>query len=302
MIILLAAVVITACKKDEPEEVQGDSSSVQQLTQDDNAVEENNDEVTLDAAQILSAAGTLKSNDLPCNAFLDSVYLLNDTIHYVVRYDGLNCLQNRERHGIVIIKIHQNTQWYMPGAFLLIEFHNYQVSNVHNGNTLTINGVSMTENVYGGIIWLLGGGLVNTVTHRSTAHFFTKFNNGPARDWHLTKLQVYTGSQDNIILAINGFGNAQAYNNLLSWGTDRDGKTFYTQVTESVVFKQACDWLPHSGEQVYHIPSDDLQATAIFGYNDDNEPISGSECPTRYRLDWQQSGYSGTIYLPLTNN
>lgn len=297
-IFLLAAVVMTACKKDEPEDIPPDSSSVQQLSKDDNSVEDNTDEVMIDAANVLAGSGHNKNMGLPCNVTLDSVFIVNDTIVYHLTYHGLNCIKTKIRKGVVIVKIKQNTQWHMPGAFLTVEFHNYEVTNVFDGKKIMINGMSCLENVSGGVIELLGNG-VNTVIHRNTSHMFVSFNGHPPKDWHLTKLMIYTGTQGNLVLAVNGFGYSQGYDNLLSWGTDREGKKFYTQISESVVFRQVCLWVPYSGRQVYSIPANDIKATAIFGYNNNNEPISAGECPSRYRLDWHQNGHSGTLYLPL---
>ena len=299
--ILLAAIVITACKKDEPVEVPTDSAPVQQLSQDDKSLEYNVDEALIDAGQVLSGNGMMEKMVMPCNTTLDSVYVLNDTINYHITYNGLNCLQTKFRTGVIIVKLKQNTHWFLPGAFLVVEFHNYKVTNALNGKTMRINGMSSLENVSGGILESLGTGL-SMVIHKNTAHVIVSFNDHPPRDWHLTKVLVYTGTPGSLVLAINGFGVAPGYNKLLSWGKDRDGKNFFTQIEEAVVFTQNCNFLPHSGEQVYSIPADNLKATAIFGYNDNNEPVSGSECPTRYRLDWQQHGSSGTIFLPLAGN
>ncbi len=296
LLFLFAGLLLSACKKDEPEQEEPDSSSVQQLAQDDSSVEDNVDEAVIDAGNVL-LSNSMKM-DIPCGAILDTTYVLNDTIVYRLVYDGLNCLENKYRSGVIQVKIKENTHWLFPGAFLTVEFFNYEVRNVYTNNKMLINGLSRMENVSGGILSLLGNGF-NTVIHKNTAHISVAFNGNAPRDWHLTKMLVYSGNPGNYMLAVNGFGSAQGFNNLLSWGTDRSGKKFFTQIGESVVFKEACQWLPYSGEQVYRIPAEELKATAIFGYNDNNEPISGSECPSRYRLDWQQYGQSGTIYLPL---
>jgi hypothetical protein len=140
------------------------------------------------------------------------------------------------------------------------------------------------------------------IRDRINARVDVMFNGGPERDWNLHKMMVYSGSPGNLQLAVNGFGNQQGQNNLMSWGTDQLGRKFFIRVDESIVYKQSCQWLPCSGIQKYHYPQDDLNATVTFGYNDNNQPISGSECPTRYRIDWQQYGQSGTIYLPLLGN
>lgn len=296
LIYFLAIVVTTACKKDEPEEIQPDSSPVQQLSKDDNYVEENMDEAFIDVGQVLS--GTKYKLDIPCGATLDSVVEVNNKLIYYLTYDGLNCLGTRYRTGNTQIKIKKNDNWLLKNTKIDVDFINYEVTNVFNNNTMVIDGAADLTNISGGIPALLGSG-INTVIHRINANIDITFSGDPPRDWHLHRMMVYSGSPGNLQLAINGFGNQQGQNNLMTWGTDRDGRKFFIRVDESIVFSQVCQWLPYSGIQQYHYPQEDLDATVTFGYNDNNEPISGSECPTRYRIDWQQHGQSGTIFLPL---
>jgi hypothetical protein len=47
------------------------------------------------------------------------------------------------------------------------------------------------------------------------------------------------------------------------------------------------------------IPSDDKGATITFGYNNNDEPVTGNDCPTKYKVDWYKGNRSGTIYLFL---
>ncbi|MDT8394361.1 MAG: hypothetical protein RQ761_10975 [Bacteroidales bacterium] len=300
-ILIMATLVVAACKKDEPEEIPTNSAPVQQLSTDDKSVEDNVDEVIIDATNVLSGNHNLKNMGLPCNAHLDTVYTHNDTIHYHIIYNGLNCIQNKHRQGMVVLKLRQNTQWYLPGSFMIVEFHNYHVTHVFNGKSVLLNGMASLENISGGIIQLLGSGF-NSVIHRNRAHFRVSFNGQIPREWQLAKMLVYSGSPGNLMMAVNGYGIAAGYENLLSWGKDRDGKDFYVQVSESVTFREGCNWVPSSGEQVYSLPADNLKATATFGFNHQNKPVMGNDCPTRYRLRWQQHGHSGTIFLPLGGN
>lgn len=299
LLFLFAAIIITSCKKDAQEELATDSSSVQQLSIDDGSVEDNMDEVLIDAGNVLSGS-SLKTMGLPCNATLDSVWLDGDTMVHHITYDGLNCIQTKNRKGVMLVKMKNNTQWFLPGAFLRVELHDYEVTNVFTGNKVTINGNSSLENVSGGVIQLLGNG-INTVIHKNTAHVFVSFNENPPKGWHLSKTLVYTGTPGELVLAMDGFGVAQGFDKLYSWGVDRDGKMFYAQISEAVVVKETCDWVAYSGEQIYNIPEDGITAIATYGYNSNNEPISGDECPTRYKLYWQQYGQSGTIFLPLNS-
>jgi hypothetical protein len=292
---------MTACKKDEPIEVPTDSTPVQQLSQDDSSVEYNVDEVIIDAGDILSGNFGLKNLNLPCNSTLESVTVTNDTVNYHINYNGQNCSQSTHRTGSVIIQLKEDTDWSTPGSFLLVEFIDYKVTNIFNGITMTINGTSSLENVSGGTIQELGSG-VNTVINKNVADVMVTFSNLSAREWHLSKLLVYSGAPGSLVLATNGFGNAHGYNSVLSWGKDREDKVFISQVAESVVCTEACNFVPRSGRQIYSIPVDNLTATVTYGYNSNNEPISGAECPTHYKLEWNQHGDSGIIYIPLTGN
>jgi len=297
MIISLALAVTTACKKDVPEEIEPDSSPVQQLSRDDNSVETNMDAAFVDVTQVLTT--NKYKMDVPCGATLDAVIEENNKITYYLTYDGLNCQGTRYRTGNIQIKIKKNDSWLEKNTKVDVYFIDYEVSNVFNGSTTVTNGSADFTNTSGGIPALLGNG-VNTVIYRINAKIDITFDGDPtARDWNLHKMMVYTGSPGDLQVAVNGFGNQQGQNNLMAWGTDRDGRKFRVQVDESIVFRQTCQWLPCSGIQKFTYPQENLNATVTFGYNDNNEPISGSECPTRYKLDWSQQGYSGTIFLPL---
>ncbi len=294
LISLLLIFVLAACKKDEPDEIEPDSTAVQQLSTDDKSVEESTDEVIADATRVLSGL----KDDPPCNASIDSIMIHNDTLIIIIRYHGLNCEQTRHRNGVVALKLKLNTQWHQKGAFVVLEFKNYMVRNIINGNKLKIDGISIVENVSGGTIPLIGQG-IPYVIHRYEAFLNIAFNGHLPRDWNFTKRLIYSGHQGKLLLSIEGYGMAQGYNNLISWGTDRDGKKFFTQIEQAVVFTESCFWLPVAGRQVFNIPGEQLSATAEYGYNNNNEPIQPGECPSKYKLVWQQQGHSGTIFIPL---
>ena len=294
LISLLLVFVLAACKKDEPEEVNPDSTAVQQLSTDDKSVEVSTDEVLDDAGKVLSGS----RDDQPCNASLDSMAIHNDTLIFYVRYHGLNCAQTRHRTGIVLLKLKLNTHWHQQGSFVVVEFINYQVRNVINNHKITIDGVSIVENVSGGTIPLIGQG-ISHVIHKNEAYLKVAFNGHPAQEWNITKRLIYSGQQGSLLLSIEGYGASQGHNKLLSWGIDRDGKVFFTQIEQAIVFAEECYFLAVAGRQVFHIPGEQLKATAEYGYNNDNEPIVTGECPSKYKLVWQKNGQSGTIFLPL---
>jgi hypothetical protein len=294
----MALVVVTACKKDEPEEVITDSAPVQQLSTDDKNVEDNIDEVIIDVGLILNSNLNLKNAGMPCNASLDTVISANDSLYYHLRYNGLNCIQNKHREGLIIMKMKEGSQWHIAGEKMNLEFHDYEITNVYNGRQLLINGKSRLENVSGGAIPLLGS-TVTSLIYRNTAYLNVTFDNSTSSLWRINKSIVFSGTPEDLVMAVNGFGSVGDYDKLISWGKDRDGNDFYNQVIEWVTFREKCNWVPFTGEQLFSIPEEGLKATVTYGFNNQNQPIAGSECPTRYRLRWQQYGQSGTIFLPV---
>jgi hypothetical protein len=36
-----------------------------------------------------------------------------------------------------------------------------------------------------------------------------------------------------------------------------------------------------------------------FGFNDNNKPVTGTECPTKLQLEWQAVTLSGSNYIKL---
>jgi hypothetical protein len=236
---------------------------------------------------------------LPCNATVDSTAIVNDTITIYITYNGLNCNGTRFRTGQVEIKKHVGMRWYQQGATVMIRHINFTITKVSNQKSITLNGIKVHKNVSGGVIWQLGNG-INAIVHRTWGHVNVTFDNGTSKTWNVARQKTYTGNPPNhLILTTDGFGSAGGFDNLVVWGINRQGEDFYTQIIQPVVHRQVCDWDPCSGIKKHSIPADSKSATLTFGYNSNNQPITGNECPTKYRVDWQKNNQSGTVYLWL---
>ncbi len=299
--LLFAFVTIsfTACQKETIDEGSSDSSSLVQLSRDENNVEAILDDASKDVEGVMMGQGGYKStSNLPCNATIDSASVVNDTITIYITYNGLNCNGTRNRSGQIVIRKKVGTHWGQEGATIQITYNNFTVTRVSNGKTTILNGTKIHQNVTGGFIWQVGN-TVTSVVHRASGTLNIVFDDGTSRTWNLARQRTYTGTQDQLIMTVDGFGTEGDYSNLVSWGTNRAGEQFYTQITQSVVHREACDWDPVSGIKIHHVPARSKTATITYGFNDNNEPISGDECPTRYRIDWTNGTHSGTSYLEL---
>ena len=253
-----------------------------------------------DITSVLSNnVGDFKSTAwLPCNATVDSLAKINDSVTIYITYNGLTCDGKRSRTGKIEIKKKVGTHWGEAGATVIYKYIDFTVTRVATGKSIKLNGTKTFENVSGGFRWQVGT-TISSYIERISGSMQASFDNGTSRTWNVARKITYTGTGGQYILSIDGFGSTDQYQNLVVWGTNRQGEEFFTKITQSVVCRQTCDWDPISGIKIHQIPSDNKSATITFGYNSNNEPIVGDECPTRYRVDWQRNNKSGTSFLPL---
>ncbi|MEI7896256.1 MAG: hypothetical protein WCJ26_04430 [bacterium] len=299
LILAVAGLSFTGCKKDKNSNMSADSSSLQQLSGDEQVVESASDESMNDVNTVLSNGNLKATNQLPCNATIDSTAVINDTITIYITYNGLNCNGTRFRTGQVEIKKRVGMHWYEQGATVLIRHINFTITKVSNQKTITLNGIKVHKNVSGGVIWQLGNG-TQAIVHRTWGHMNVTFSDGTSKIWNVARQKTYTGTPpNNLVLTTDGFGSAGGFDNLLVWGTNRQGENFYTQVIEPIVHRQVCDWDPCSGIKKHSIPGDSKSATITFGFDSNNQPVTGTDCPTKYKVDWQKNNNSGTVYLWL---
>ncbi len=299
-VILIAVIGLTfaGCKKEKQKDLTPDSSSMQQLSKDDNVMENASDEALNDVNNLLSGGSLKSTNFWPCNATIDSTSVINDTITFYITYNGSNCDSTLNRTGKIEIKKKVGTHWHDMGATVIVTLIDFHITKVSNGKSITLNGTKNFQNVTGGFIWQLGN-QYPSIVHKIWGAMQVTFDDNTTRTWNIARQRTFTGTMGHLLMTIDGFGAEGSYNKLVVWGINRNGENFYTQITQSVVFRQTCNWNPCSGIKIHQIPSDDKKATITFGYNNNNEPMVGDECPTKYRLDWQKGTHSGTIYLFL---
>ncbi|NVN93944.1 MAG: hypothetical protein HXX18_01545 [Bacteroidetes bacterium] len=291
----------TSCSKDEKDEKTPDSSSVQQLVKDDVVIESSFEDAMNDANDVLSKSNSKEMQSMPCNATVDSL-IVSDTVTYTITFNGLNCAGTKTKVGKLIIKKNITTPWSQALTTVNIRFDSLKVTKVSNGNWVILNGTKSWQNVSGGLVKNLIPSS-NPVIYKINGSIQATFNDNTTRTWNIARQLTYTGnySTHELLLSVEGFGSADGYSNLVVWGTNRHNESFYTQIThaQTVVHKQSCGWNPISGVKTHKIPSDNKSATITFGFDNNNQPISGTACPDRLKIDWIKGSYSGTMFLDL---
>ncbi len=302
--LMIAAMTLTfaGCKKDTTtNKDKVNTESMQQLSQDENSVEIASDQALNDANQVLSPGKSKSTESGPCNTTTTIGPVINDTITIDIFYHGPDCSNTFIRNGHVLIKKKFHENWGVPGATVIVSLNNFHIIKISNGKSLTLNGIKHFQNVTGHYLRELDSITVTSIVHKVWGTVTATFDNNTTRVWNIARQRTFTGSfiALALVMTTDGFGTADGYTNLATWGINRHGEQFYSSITQSVVHRQVCTWDPCSGIIVHEIPAASKSATITFGYDSNNNLITNGDCPTRYRVDWVNGTNSGTFFLPL---
>ncbi|MCX6230337.1 MAG: hypothetical protein NTZ33_02220 [Bacteroidetes bacterium] len=296
--IAIIGLISNACKKDSTAETF-DSSSLEQLSKDQAAMESNINDAFSDANDVLSYNGTKSILSGPCNATVDTL-LMGDTVKYTITFNGNNCANTKTKSGKIIIKRKLTIPWTQANSWVSVTFDSLKIGKSSNTTDwILFNGDLQWQNVSGGKINDLNS-FNDSVVYRISGSVLATFNDNTSRTWNLKRQLQYSGVYpNNMQITVTGFGTSGSYTNLITWGVNRQNEAFYTSITQAVVLKQSCNWDPVSGVQVHQIPSLNKTATTTFGYDNANLPVTGTNCPTKFKLDWQHGTLSGSVFLFL---
>jgi hypothetical protein len=298
---MIAAMTLSfaGCKKDTTTtKGLANTESIQQLSKDENNVENASDQALNDAEYVMGTSNLKSTESGLCNTTITTGPVINDTITIDIFYHGKDCNNTHFRTGHVIIKKRHLETWGTPGATVIVRLDNFSITKIASGKSLTLNGTKHFQNVNGHYIFELGTDSVTSIVHRVWGTVTATFENGN-KIWNLARQRTFTGSLTALVMTTDGFGSADGYTNLATWGTNRNGELFYSRITQSVVHKQVCNWDPCSGVMIHEIPAASKSATITFGFDSNNNPITNGDCPTRYKVDWVVGNNSGTFFLPL---
>jgi hypothetical protein len=221
-----------------------------------------------------------------------------DTITYTITYNGLNCVGTVNRSGQIQVKKDVTKPWHVAGSSVIVIFKNFKLSKTFSTDTLVLNGNQILENVSGGKLGQIGTS-ITFVTHKDWGAVNVTFNGGITATWNIARQRVFTGTQGYLKMRTSGFGSQSSYTNLVAWGTSRNSNIFYDQISDFVEHWENCYWHPASGIDYIQVPGIQTTITSTYGFDDNNQPITGGACPTTFRVDWVVGTQSGTLFLQL---
>lgn len=290
-LMIATVIILSGCQKDF---IQGpqDENQIEQLTMDENEIQNIDDDLMNDVDMLLSKS---KAKYIPCNTTIDSITVDVDTTIIYITFSGLNCIGTVERLGKMRIRMESSTNWLNAGASVRVIYDSLKITRVGTGKWILLNGSRKFTNVSGGVITNLGNPL-SAIVHRVEGNLNVLYKDSTTLIWNVARQRTFTGTPGNILLTIEGFGTHSTYSNLVVWGVSRQNKPFFVSIPQALVIKEACGWIVCSGVKSFEVPVNNQSATLTFGYDNNNQPVTGNACPTKYKIDWYNNGNSGTVY------
>lgn len=298
---LVTGLTFNACKKDDTDD---DSKTPTTLTEEQIISQQANDEEDFQAASdnadetadkvMGSIAGTGKGImiEKPCDATIDSSLLITDK-QITITFNGTNCNGNGIiRTGKIILKLTTGNRWVDSNAVLTVTYENFSVTR--RAKTIVINGTKTHTNLSGGKIGQVSSG--KTIRHKVvSSNMKCKINNATERTWNVNRLKTFTKEGNYIKLALSGEGTSGSYTNLVTWGTNRAGKEFFTKIQTPVVISTECTAGPKSGVKIHYVGTD-RTVTTTFGVDLNGNAVT-TGCPTHFKIVWVvgDKTYTGII-------
>lgn len=290
----ICAVILTACFKQNTMPTESDSS-LEQLCNDEITVDAADDDMWDDMNSFLDDGGYKSSQSLPCNV-KDSVTVKGDTIIHTLIYNGTNCTSTRFRSGQVIMKHSSTQKWSEQGARVIVNMKNYKTSRLSYSKSIILNGNKTYENISGGRLSEVTTGS-NLLVQRGTGKFTVTFDN-TSQTWEMARQRIFSGPNGNRQAITSGFGSVTGYKYIVFWGSNRTGTPFLSQIISDMYHQETCSGLPITGKKMLMLGGE-KNNVVTYGYNDKDQPISGTECPTKLKLEWQTMSLKGIIYVKL---
>ncbi len=172
-----------------------------------------------------------------------------------------------------------------------------------NGKTMRLVGRDTTWNIGGGNFFAMLTGSTQTTDHSGTATI--TFDDGTQRTWSHSRRKVRTYASGMITTTVSGKHSGSGSSTIDTWGTDRRGKTFYAEITNSLVWKYSSNSHSNNGSNTCAHWYDAISGVVTYKGTDDNTTITygvdasgtattNNNCPYGYKVNWVFQGQTGT--------
>ena len=213
---------------------------------------------------------------------------------------GTDCSGTVTRSGTITITLenYPAVHWSDSGAILAITYSNVAVTL--NGYTYTFNGTQYIINVSGGLAWKVMDGVTPnaTVVRKHVAdNVSVSFPNNTTRTWSFRRSRTFTDANNTPTITQAGDTTINGISNTESWGTDRLGESFQTEITSPISSNYNCGFFhPTTGSVTHQVANRSVTVTYGVDQNGHTEP-SGT-CPYGYQITYTKGTKTVTAVFP----
>lgn len=298
LIAFLSTVIFTACEKEGT--TDNTDTEIPTHSDDQSRFSGETDAIAIDAGIALESSPSFAGRINQAQAVICNAAVTFDTISnprtITIAYNGVNCVGNATRTGVVVLSMENGVHWKNAGAALSVNYQDLIITRLIDNKSITINGNQTFINTSGGLLINLPS--LGTITHTITSSGMSvTFDNGTQRSWQVAKQRVFTYN-NGVVITSSGIYDDGNSTNIAEWGINRFGHAFTSATTQPLIVKQDCNFRLVSG-QVTHI-SGGMTATATFGLDENGNAIP---CPGTanyyFKLVWTgPNGNSLTRIFP----
>ncbi len=276
---VVAGLTLGSCKKSDDDDDTEDGTEQSEMSGDESTHNNELESSLNEADAVAGASGFGKGATVSGATIDDSTFIGSKKI--VITYNGLSGDGLRMRTGEVTMQLITGTKWSDAGAVMKIDAKDLRITKQSSGKSIVINGTHYITNVSGGRAWLNP-----SVTHKVRGNTEVAFDNGTKRSWQVARVRTFTNNSGVLTATIAGDTTINGYSNVVVWGTNRRGISFYTQITQPIVFNSICTNRPISGIKIHNGLSKAI--TVTFGVDVAGNPTTGgSGCPYGLKINWQ---------------
>jgi len=298
------SVVFTSCKKTDTVDNTDNSNELSTHSEDQARVSGDVDDVADDVNGVVDGfdafTGSRTYNtDNPNSVICNGTAVLDSTAtdrRITITYNGVNCVGNRIRDGIVIVTMPLATRWRDVGAVITVTTQSLRITRVRDNRSITISGTQTYTNVSGGLLRNLP--TLGTVTHDiNSAGITVTFDNNSQRSWQVARRRVFTYN-NGVVITVTGRHTDGNITGISEWGTNRFGNNFVTSISQPMVVRQDCNFRLVSGEVKHQKLSASIVTT--FGLDSAGIPTGCPGTGTYYfKTVWTGvNGVVRTVILP----
>ena len=280
-LIAIVAVSLTfvSCKKSTSTPTES-TADQQQMAADENSHSIEMQNSLNEANDAMATAGFGKTGSI----YGATVTIDSATKKITIIYNGNNKDNSRFRTGQIVIQLTTGSRWKDLGATISVSYTAFKIKNIASGKSITFDGTVNATNQTGGRVFI-DANVVHLVTSSS---FTLTFDDGTQRIWNISRKRTFSNNVGVLSVTEEGTGSADGNSNLISWGENRKGDKFYTQITTPIVYNTInsvkCPNNIIQGEKIHILQGSKL--TVTFGLDANGNPVSGNNCPTSYLVKW----------------